>query len=62
LKSYYCLLTLNESESPIRQEIQSDEISAAVAEAYQIFAERHEARVLELWEDYMILKLERSST
>jgi hypothetical protein len=62
LRTYYCLLTLYKSETAARRERQCEDISNAVANAYQIFTEGPEVRVLELWGSHLILKLERSRT
>ena len=60
LGMYYCLLTFDERS--VREEIESQDITSAVANAYQLFNERPELRVVELWQDQLILKLERHST
>jgi hypothetical protein len=62
LRTYYCLLTLDESETAASEEMQCKNISNAVSNAYQLFTERSEVRVLELWGSHLILKLERSRT
>lgn len=62
MRTYYCLLTLYESGTATREEMQCDDTSKAVANAYQLFTERPGIRILELWESHLILKLERSRT
>jgi hypothetical protein len=52
-----------EGEPLARAEIESQDTSSAVEKAYQLFNERPELRILEVWQDgFMVLKLERQRT
>ena len=56
-------LMVTESEPLAREEMESQGIFSAVEKAYQLFDERPELRVLEVWQDsYMVFKLERHRT
>jgi hypothetical protein len=57
------LLMFTESEPLAREEMEYQGISSAVEMAYQLFNERPDLRVLEVWQDsYMVFKLERHRT
>jgi hypothetical protein len=58
--SYYCLM-FAEDKTGARKEIQRQNLSASVATAYELFAERPELGTLELWQyRQSVFKLERS--